>query len=262
MRVGFFQYNPVFNNITANLNIITKTLSSIHADLIVLPELCNAGYSFLSRTEIACVAEKIPDGETTKTLLTLAKKKNLCIIAGLAEKDRNRIYNSAVLVTPLQKVYTYRKAHLFFEEKFIFDKGNTPFHVYKYRNVKIGTMICFDWIFPEAARSLALSGAQIICHPSNLILHYAESVTISRAIENRVFFIMANRTGAEKRGKKVIQFTGRSQIISPSGEILTKASSDEEVVKIVNIDPQKANNKLVTRYNDIFEDRRREFYNL
>ncbi|MCI0472773.1 MAG: acyltransferase, partial [Ignavibacteria bacterium] len=226
----------------------------------VLPELCNTGYLFKSRKELYDFAEPVPSGETIQTFLSLARKRNLSIIFGLAERDRKKVYNSSVFISPRGKITTYRKAHLFLEEKFIFDPGNTGFRAFNWGDIKIGMLICFDWIFPEAARSLALTGAQIICHPANLILHYAESVTVSRAIENRVFYIMANRTGAEKRGKKVLQFTGRSQIISPSGEVLAKATNDEEAVEIVNIDPIKAKNKFVTRYNDIFKDRRRKLY--
>jgi predicted amidohydrolase len=262
MRIGFFQFSPVFGNKKANLIKITRALLNVNADLIVLPELCNTGYLFKSRKELFDLSEKIPKGETTETLLTIATKKKIAIVAGLAERERKNVYNTAILVTSNGKVKSYRKAHLFYEEKFIFSPGNTKFKAVRCGNAKIGLLICFDWIFPEASRSLALSGAQIICLPSNLILPYAESVTVSRAIENRVFFIMANRIGAEKRGKKVIQFIGRSQIISPTGEILAKATSDEEIVKIVNIDPVKALNKFVTRYNNVFTDRRRHLYNI
>ena len=262
MRIGFFQFSPILGDKTANLEKITRTLGNISTDLIVLPELCNTGYLFKSRKELFKLAEPIPSGVTTQALISIAKKQNFAIVAGLAERNKNRVYNSAILVSPTGKVFLYRKAHLFMEEKFIFNRGNTKFKVHKCGGIKIGMIICFDWIFPETARSLALSGAQIICHPANIILPFAESVTVARAIENRVFFVMANRTGAEKSGKKCIKFFGRSQIISPVGEILAKATADEEVVRVVNIEAHKALNKFVTRYNDIFADRRRSLYNL
>jgi predicted amidohydrolase len=268
MRIGFYQFSPVFGDKAKNLEKIKRVLSCTKADLIVLPELCNTGYSFQSRQELSKYAEKIPKGETTQLLIAIAKKGKMNVVAGLVEKDNKRIYNTAVLVRPDGKVLAYRKAHLFFEEKFIFDKGNTKFRAYTIRSsaksgkVKIGMLICFDYIFPEATRSLFLDCAQIICHPSNLILPFAEQVTISRAIENRVFFIMANRSGEEKRGKKHIRFLGRSQIISPTGEILAKASSDEEIVKVVNIYPDQALNKNVTKYNNVIKDRRPKLYRL
>jgi predicted amidohydrolase len=260
MRIGFYQFSPIFGEKTKNLKKIADTLSKVNADLIVLPELCNTGYSFLSRKELSKYSETIPDGETTQTLINIARKKKLCIIAGLAEKARNRIYNSAILVLPDGKISTYRKAHLFYREKFIFDKGNTKFVVYSFNNVKIGILICFDYIFPEASRSLALKGAQIICHPSNLILPYAQKVTITRATENRVFFIMANRIGKETRGPKVLKFNGQSQIISPDGEILVKTTEKEEIVKIVKINPVLALNKMITPYNNVITDRRTDLY--
>jgi len=260
MRIGFFQFQPIFGDKKANLQKITQTLSQIKADLIVLPELCNTGYSFKNCKELFGLSEKIPDGETSQTLLTLAQKKNLFIIAGLAEKEKSQVYNSAILVTPDQKAYTYRKAHLFFEEKFIFNRGNTKFRTYQCNKIKIGIIICFDYIFPEASRTLALAGAQIICHPSNLILPYAQKMTITRAIENRVFFIMANRIGTEKRTGKYLKFNGRSQIISPTGDILAKAGSNQEAIKIVDINPDQALDKYVTKYNNVWSDRRTDLY--
>jgi predicted amidohydrolase len=262
MRIGFYQFAPILGNKEANLEKIEKTLLGINTDLIVLPELANTGYLFRSRSELSLLAEKIPEGETTQLLLRIAEKKNFAIVCGLAEKDKNQLYNSAVLVTPQGKVYTYRKAHLFFEETLLFKPGNIKYQAIKYRNTKIGIIICFDYMFPEATRSLALDGAEIICHPSNLILPFGERITVSRAIENRVFFIMANRTGFEKVGKKHLQFWGRSQIISPTGEILAKAGAENEEVQVVNVYHKLASNKNVTKYNNIFKDRRTELYKL
>ncbi|MCS7257806.1 MAG: acyltransferase [candidate division WOR-3 bacterium] len=260
MRIGFYQFAPILGNKVANLEKIERTLNTLNTDLIVLPELATTGYLFKSRAALMPLAEKIPDGETTQLLLKIAKKKNFAIVCGLVEKENNNLYNSAVLVTPQGKVYTYRKAHLFFEEKLIFKPGNIRYRAVKYKNTKLGIIICFDYMFPEATRSLALDGAEIICHPSNLILPFGERVTISRAIENRVFFIMANRVGFEKIGKKQVQFWGRSQIISPTGEILAKAGADNEEVQVVNVYHKLASNKNVTKYNNIFKDRRVDLY--
>lgn len=262
MRIGFYQFAPVFGDKTANCAKIKKALAKVSADLIVLPELCNTGYSFQSRQELWDLAEPIPSGETTRLFLEIAKEKKLFLVAGLAERTDNGVYNSAIFVTPQGEVNVYRKNHLFFEEKLIFKPGNTKYNVYNCHKVKIGIIICFDYMFPEATRSLALKGAQIICHPANLILPYGERVTIVRAIENRVFFIMANRTGIECRGQRRLKFIGRSQIISPTGEILAKAKTNEETLKIVDINPKDALNKYVTPYNNIISDRRPELYSL
>jgi predicted amidohydrolase len=121
-------------------------------------------------------------------------------------------------------------------------------------------MICFDWIFPEVARSLALKGADIICHPSNLILPHCQDAMVTRCIENRVFAITSNRTGTEKRPKEELTFTGRSQIVDPKGRVLTQANAEEEKLCIIEIDPLLAKDKKVTPNNHIFEDRRTDFY--
>ena len=88
-------------------------------------------------------------------------------------------------------------------------------------------MICFDWFFPETARSLALLGADIIAHPANLVLPYCQKAMITRCLENRVFAVTANRIGQEKRGEDDFQFTGASQIISYDGKVLSSAPNDK-----------------------------------
>jgi len=94
-------------------------------------------------------------------------------------------------------------------------------------------MICFDWIFPEAMRTLALMGAQIVLHPANLVLPYCQDAMVTRCIENRVFEITANRIGVE-RGLK---FTGASQITAPGGIVLHRATKTKEEALAVDIDP-------------------------
>ncbi len=260
MRVGFYQFQPIFGDKAKNLAKVCARLSKVKADLIVLPELFATGYLFRNRSELANMAESIPAGETTEVLLEISKTKTMHIVAGIAEKVDKKIYNSAILVCPDGKVHSYRKVHLFMNEKFLFTPGNKPFPVFDIGRVKIGMLVCFDWIFPEASRILALRGAQIICQPANLILPYAHSATLTRALENRVFLILCNRIGEEKRGKKELKFNGMSQIVDPYGKIIFRAAPDSEILKIVEIDPKQALNKKVTKYNDVIKDRRPELY--
>lgn len=262
MRVGFYQFAPIFGDKTANLNKVENRLKSVNADLIVLPELFNTGYLFLNKKELLPLTEPIPEGETTQRLLALTAVKNFSIVAGIAERFNNKIYNSAVLITPKGKVFVYRKAHLFFKEKFIFEPGDTGFNLFNIGRIRIGILICFDYIFPEAARTLMLKGAQIICHPSNLILPYGPRIVISRAVENRVFFILSNRIGKEKRKNQELNFTGLSLIVTPKGKVLYQAPQNREALKIVTIEPKAALNKNVTRYNNIKTDRRKDLYQL
>ena len=121
-------------------------------------------------------------------------------------------------------------------------------------------MICFDWRFPEAARKLALLGAQIICHPSNLVLPHCPDAMVTRALENCLFTITANRVGSENRIEKRLQFIGHSRIIAPTGKILAELDDNNEGFIMVEIDPKLADDKAVTSGNDLFKDRRPEFY--
>jgi predicted amidohydrolase len=128
--------------------------------------------------------------------------------------------------------------------------------------VRIGLLVCFDHFFPEAARSLALQGAQVICHPSNLVLEHAQRNTITRAVENRVFWVLANRVGTETLDGRTLVFNGASQVVSPAGDIQVRAGRDTEELRVVEIDPAMALNKKVTPRNDLFEDRRTDLYRL
>ena len=123
-------------------------------------------------------------------------------------------------------------------------------------------MICFDWIFPELCRTLALKGAQVIVHPSNLVLPWAQRTLFARCIENRVFAITANRIGREQRGNDDFTFTGGSQIMSCTGEILSSAPTDQPFVGLAGFDPSKADQKMINPFNDLLGDRRPEMYNL
>jgi len=262
MRVGFIQFEVLFGEKQKNLNTVSRLIEKEKADIWVLPELFNTGYIFTSKDELFQLAEKIPGGETSQFLISLSKKFNTNIIAGIAEKYGDQYFNSAVLVNHEGFQGLYRKIHLFDEEKRWFEPGNLPFSVWNIGTAKIGIMICFDWIFPEAARTLALKGAEIICHPSNLVLPYCQNAMVMRCLENRVFAITANRIGTEQRDKKTLTFTGGSQVTGVKGEIFHRASADREEVVVIEIDPQLAHDKYATISNHIFNDRRPELYEL
>ncbi|MDP3112822.1 MAG: nitrilase-related carbon-nitrogen hydrolase, partial [Thermodesulfovibrionales bacterium] len=125
----------------------------------------------------------------------------------------------------------------------------------------IGVMICFDWFFPESARTLALRGADIIAHSSNLVLPYCPDAMVTRCLENTVFAVTANRTGSEQRGEKEkLTFIGKSQITSHKGEILYRASEDRDEISVREIDISRARNKQINSLNNLFDDRKKEFY--
>ena len=260
MKCGFYQFDPIFGNTEKNLEKIISTLSGSDADLVVIPELSLSGYLFLDKEEVEKTAETVP-GPSTEKLSELAKNKDMAIVIGMAEKSGGNYYNSAVLITPDGKTHTYRKNHLFHEEKLFFINGDLGFPVFNVKGVKTGLLVCFDHMFPEAARTLALQGAEVICHPSNLVLTgKAQVTTRSRSIENKVFWILANRSGTENRGEKSLTYSGCSQITDPEGRVMVRAGEKEEGLYTVDIDPELARDKKVTPLCDVFQDRRCDIY--
>jgi len=260
LKVGFVQTFPFFGKKEENLKKAESLIQKIEADLLVLPELFNTGYIFADKEELFSLAEDVPQGKTTDFLLRLSQKRKISLVFGIAEKCEDKLYNSSILVTPEGKAGVYRKLQLFDQEKYLFDPGDKEPEVFDLGEAKVGMMVCFDWLFPEVARVLALKGADIICHPSNLVLPFAQEAMLTRSLENGVYSITCNRIGAEKRKGKKLSFTGRSQITDPKGKVILRASGDKEEVGVMEINPLLAREKKFTENNFMFEDRRPEFY--
>jgi predicted amidohydrolase len=259
MIVGYIQNSPQFGEKTENFSQITALTKGIHADLLVLPELFATGYTFISKEEANRMAEDT-DGTTARFLKQLSIRTGAIVVAGFIEKDGTRVFNSSMIVDGDTVVDTYRKIHLFNKEKLWFTPGDKPLKVYNLQGMRIGIMICFDWIFPEVMRTLALKGAQIVAHPSNLVMPYCQNAMITRCLENRVFAITANRIGIEARGSDNFAFTGGSQITCVTGNVLVAAHAHETCAGTAEIDILHADNKLINAYNNLFDDRREEFY--
>jgi len=261
MRIGAYQNAPLFGEVEKNVARAIEELSHTDADLIVMPELFNTGYQFVSADEVVVLAEEIPSGRTCQAMMSLASDRDVYLVFGLAEKAGGQFFNSAAVVGPAGFIGKYQKTHLFDEEKDFFSPGDTGFRVFEINGAIIGVMICFDWWFPESARMLALLGADIICHPANLVLPQCQKAMVTRSLENGVFTITANRVGSESRGgKDTLQFTGKSQIVDGSGQCLTRLGVDETGVTITDIIPEEARNKRIALRNDRFKDRRPRFY--
>ncbi|NLD37226.1 MAG: acyltransferase [Desulfatiglans sp.] len=263
MLTCLYQNNPQFGETEKNLEQAIKVMEGIKADLVVLPELFATGYQFTSISELEGLAEEIPDGSTSDALIRYARNKNLYLVFGIAERDNGKYYNSAVLVGPDGLVGLYRKSHLFYEEKLFFTPGDTGFNVYDIGFARVGIMICYDWWFPEAARTIALKGADIICHPANLVLTGCHMAMRTRSLENGVYSVTANRIGSEARGgKPELKFTGKSQIVDPKGEVILSLEESKGGIAVIDIDVERARDKSITAMNDRFNDRRPELYKI
>ncbi|MEZ4650347.1 MAG: nitrilase-related carbon-nitrogen hydrolase [Candidatus Eisenbacteria bacterium] len=259
MRIGYVQMEPRVGDLEGNRERVRKAvLSAPDSDLLVLPELANSGYRFESRAQSAALAEPV-NGPFVAMLRDLARERESTLVSGLAEKDGEWLYNSAVLVRPDGTTERYRKLHLFLDEKDHFAPGNLGLPVFQVGEARVGLLICFDWQFPEAWRTLALRGADIVCHPSNLVLPgLAQRAIPTHALLNRLFVVTANRVGTEAD----LTFTGRSIIAGPRGELLAEAPEASPETRVALIDPTLARDKSVTPRNDLLADRRPSEYGL
>jgi len=260
LKIGFIQFAPVLGDAQATIRKIDGLIDQTKiTDILVLPELCNSGYNFTSFEEAWETSERIEDSIFINYLISKCKQFNLYIVSGFNERDNKDLYNSAILIGPKGYIGKYRKLHLFMNEKDYFKPGNIGLPVFDIGLCKIGMLVCFDWIFPEVWRILALKGAEIICHPSNLVLPgLAQKAVPIHALTNRIYTITANRIGIEGD----LSFTGLSTIANPNGDILFQASRTEEATVIKDIDIRLARDKIITKKNDLFSDRRPEEYSL
>lgn len=256
MNVGFIQFNPVRGDVESNLETVSKLLADVEADIMVLPELFNTGYSFSSADEIGPLAEDAANGKTTRRLIKASRENDVCLIAGFAENEGGKLYNSAIVVDK-EYIGSYRKVHLYGTEKKLFTAG-TEFETFPVRGINLGVMICYDWYYPESMRTLALAGADLIAHPANLVMPYCPDGMVTRCLENMVWAVTSDRVGSEG----AFTFKGMSQVTSPKGDIIYRASEDNEEVKVFEIDVELSKNKNLNRYNNIFDDRQTNAYKL
>lgn len=260
IRIAFVQGRPRFGRTEENLERGLALAATVEADLVVLPELWSSGYVFSSHAEVAALAEDARTGATARALVATAKREKRTYVAGFPEVARGRYYNSAMLVGPSGVRAVYRKLHLFEREQEWFERGNLPFEVHRVGAAKLGLLICFDWRFPEAARALALMGADVIAHPSNLVFKGAQQAMLVRSLENRVYTVTANRTGTERRPGGTVPFTGRSQVVAPNGHVLARATRSEETALAADCDLARSRDKAFSSITHLIDNRRPEFY--
>ena len=246
------------------------------AKIICLPELFLSNY-FCQQEKHSNfnLAEKIP-GKTTNIFCSLAKELKIIIILPIFEKKTSGIYhNSLVLINEKGRLAgKYRKMHIpddpQYYEKFYFTPGDLGFKSFKTNQGNLGTLICWDQWFPEAARLTSLQGAEILFYPTAIGWHPKEkkrygksqlnswiSVQRSHAIANGVYVAAVNRVGVEKQGSKKLEFWGNTIVFDPSGNIIAEAKLGEKTV-ICDIDFKQVEN--VRRHWPFFRDRRIDYY--
>lgn len=252
-KISIIQFQPVLADPEENIKRLGPLIGSVEGSkLVVLPELSNAGYNFSGFEEAFRYSEVIGRGGVFQDFLVRqAKSGNMFIVAGINEREGDKLFNSAILVGSAGIIGKYRKVHLFMNEKDIFQRGDAGFPVFELGSLKIGIMICFDYLFPEPWRIMAQKGADLICHPSNLLTQNAHRCLPGLSLMNRIFIATANRIGTEKG----ITFSGCSVFTDPSGKMTMIASPDKTEIITTEIDTGLSADKMITARNHVFDDR-------
>lgn len=267
VRVAAVQMQPALLDVQHNLARAAdwaRQASAQGARLVVFPELALSGYA-ISADEAQTVAQPIP-GPVTDVLTRICVETDARVVIGLLERDpEGTLFNASVLIAPQGPQAVYRKTHLplLGIDRYLAagDALGPPIDTPAGR---LGLLICYDLRFPEPIRVHALRRAQVVAlstaWPAAATL-YPEFIARSRAAENRVFLIAANRVG-EERGT---HYLGRSLIVSPEGDVLAEAPPDREHLLVAEIDPAHSDVKRLVfepgEYElDLFGDRRPELY--
>lgn len=281
MRVGIIQQvnTPDREENVRRLQQKIRQLAQDGAELIVMQELHNGLY--FCQTEDTAVfdqAETIP-GPSTNLFGLLAKELGVVIVLSLFEKRAAGLYHNTAVVMEKDGTIAgkYRKMHIpddpAYYEKFYFTPGDLGFHPIETSLGKLGVLVCWDQWYPEAARLMALSGAELLIYPTAIGWESTDTeeekqrqldawVTLQRghAVANGLPIIAVNRTGYEPDPSGLtngIHFWGNSFVCGPQGEFLYRTDS-EEVISIIEIDRQRTEN--VRRWWPFFRDRRIDQY--
>ena len=282
IRVGFLQQH---NTADTKDNILRlgegiTDLAKRGAQLIVLQELHNTLYFCQTEdVDLFDLAETIP-GPSTKLYCELAKKLGVVIVASLFEKRAAGLYhNTAVVIESNGEIVgKYRKMHIpddpAYYEKFYFTPGDMGFHPIQTSLGKLGVLVCWDQWYPEAARLMAMQGAEMLIYPT--AIGYADNdtpeeqqrqrmawqtVMRGHAVANGLPVVAVNRVGFEPdpSGQTAgIQFWGTSFVAGPQGEIIYEASTDDEESIIVEMDMDRS--EQVRRWWPFLRDRRIDAY--
>jgi N-carbamoylputrescine amidase len=249
-------------NVERSIHLIEEAASK-GASLVVLPELANTGYVFESRAEAFSLAEQVPDGRTTQAWIEVASRCKLYVVAGIAEREGDRLYNSAVVVGPTGWLGLYRKLHLWGDEHLFFEPGNKGLPMFYTEFGRLGVVICYDGWFPEVYRMLATQGVDIVAMPTNWVPMpgqpadrpaMATTLAMASAHSNALNLVCANRIGRE-RGQL---FIGQSLIVGAQGWPLAgPASKDAEEVLYARINLKASREaRHLNAFNDVLRDRR------
>lgn len=268
--VACVQMEPVVGERDRNLArsiSFAEEAADAGAKLVVLPELCPSGYVFESMEEAQSLAEEVPGGPSVRAWETLCRDRDLHLVAGIAERAGEHLFNSSVVIGPDGFIGTFRKVHLWNRENLFFQPGDLGFPVFDTPLGRVATFICYDGWFPEAYRLCALQSADIICVPTNWVpmadqpeseAAMATTLTKANAHSNGVYIAAADRVGTE-RGQP---FEGQSLIVNYAGWAIAGPASvtDEEII-YARVAPSLARAaRRWNEFNDPIANRRPSVY--
>ena len=243
------------------------------ANIILLQELFQTPYFCIQYDEkIFKLAQTFENNKILDEMSKIAKDLNVVLPISFFEKDNNVYFNSIAVINADGNILgKYRKSHIpdgpGYLEKYYFNPGNTGFKVWETKFGKIGIGICWDQWFPEAARIMALKGAEILFYPTaigdELMSKYDSSSAWQRVMQghaaaNIVPVVASNRIGSETVKDQTNGFYGKSFICDRTGNIISEASKDKEEIIIAEIDIEE--NHLFRRNWGLFRDRRVDLY--
>jgi N-carbamoylputrescine amidase len=270
VTVASVQMQPRIGHRDDNIAGTMRHIQSAAAEgavLIVLPELASSGYAFSSRQEAFSLAEAVPDGPSTQAWMEVARQRSLYIVAGVAERHGDKLFNAAVTVGPRGYIGTYRKLHLWGDEHLFFEAGDLGLPVFHTEIGRLASLICYDGWFPETYRLLAMQGADVVCMPTNWVpmpgqrpdcMAMANTLAMASAHSNALNIVCADRVGTE-RGQS---FIGQSLILGADGWPLAgPASPDREEILYAQIDLQASRRaRHLNAFNAVLRDRRDDVY--
>lgn len=266
--VACAQIAPIVANVTHNRQVSNAAIAraaDLGAQVVVLPELAQSGYVFNDKAEALSVAEDL-DGPTVQGWRALAEARGIVVVAGICERlSSTEVANSAVMIEPDGRITAYRKAHLWNKETLIFTPGTEQPPVVDTVFGRIAVMICYDQELPEWVRLTAMQNTQLLCVPVNWPnLPRPETERPSEIVRaqanaaiNHLFLAVCDRCG-EERG---VDWVGGSSIIDVDGYPVEGAISNPvEHVLTARLELSKADDKWISDYNHVLEDRRPALY--
>jgi 5-aminopentanamidase len=237
MRLAVCQASGRPADVAANLLAVRSAAlhaAAAGAALVVFPETFVSGYNIGDR--MGELAEP-GDGRAVTTLRAIAAEAGIAVLCGYPERAGERVYNAAILVDPAGRpLLTYRKTHLFGPVDLAAFAPGDAFALADFAGLRVGVLICYDIEFPEAARRLAIAGAELILVPTSLMAPFdvvVRTLVPARAAENQVFVAYANRVGREGD----LRYVGQSCVVGPDGSDLVRAGRDEEALLVADLDP-------------------------